>query len=217
MKWEDVRSLNLMQDIRDESGRMARNIWAPEWMLNRDTGEFVLLWSSSFEDAGWKRSRLWFARTRDWQTFTLAKILFAPPYSVIDGTLLEHAGAYYLFHKEEEFGAKTGERRAIRLAIAERLEGPYHIHQGPLNHGQIAPVITEGPEIMPDPEQPGWLLLYDYCMSDGYGISSSPDLLHWSIEKSVSLPPDARHGSVARLTAAEGAALRSSFPDKHDK
>lgn len=216
LKWEAVRSLNLMQGVRDEEGRIARNIWAPEWILERATGDFVLLWSSSFEDAGWKRSRLWFARTRDWQTFAPAKILFAPTYSVIDGTLLEHAGTYYLFHKEEEFGAKTGERRAIRLATSDRLEGPYHIHQGPLNQGQIAPVITEGPEIMPDPTKPGWLLLYDYCMSNGYGMSSSPDLVHWSIEESVSLPPDARHGSVARLSAAEGAALRCGFPNRND-
>ncbi len=215
LKWDNVRSLHPMQGLRDEADRLARNIWAPEWFVDRATGEVVLLWSSSFEDAGWKRSRLWFSRTRDWQTFIPAKVLFAPLYSVIDGTLLEYGGTYYLFHKEEEFGAKTGERRAIRLATSDRLEGPYQIHQGPLNQGQIAPVITEGPSVMPDPTKPGWLLLYDYCMSDGYGISASPDLIHWSIAESVSLPPDARHGSIARLTAKEAAALRLSFADKN--
>jgi len=148
--------------------------------------------------------------------FTPAKVLFAPPYSVIDGTLLEHGATYYLFHKEEEFSAKTGERRAIRLATADRLEGPYRIHEGPLNQSQIAPVITGGPAVMPDPRKPGWLLLYDYCMSNRYGISSSPDLIRWSIEEPVSLPPDARHGSVVRLTVAEAAALCSSFPEKKD-
>ena len=214
LTWENVRSPRLMQGVRDEAGRLARNIWAPERFQDRATGEVVLLWSSSFEDAGWKRSRLWFATTRDGQSFTPAKVLFAPPYSVIDGTLLQHEGTYYLFHKEEEFSPNTGERRAIRLATADRLEGPYRIHEGPLNQGQIAPVITEGPAVMPDPQKPGWLLLYDYCMSNRYGVSSSPDLIHWSIEETVSLPPDARHGSVVRLTAAEAAALRSSFPEK---
>jgi hypothetical protein len=214
LKWENVRSLRLMQGVRDEAGRMARNIWAPEQFLDRTTGDVVLLWSSSFEDAGWKRSQLWFARTRDGQTFTPAKMLFGPSYSVIDGTLLEHGGIYYLFHKEEEFGVKTGERRAIRLATADRLEGPYRTHEGPLNQGQIAPVITEGPSVMPDPQKPGWLLLYDYCMSNGFGISSAPDLIHWSVVEAVSFPPDARHGSVVRLTSAEAAALRSNFPEK---
>jgi len=134
VNWEDARSLPLMEGVRDEAGRSPRNIWAPEWILDRNTGEYVLLWSSSFEDAGWKHSRLWFARTRDWQTFTPAKVLFAPSYSAIDGTLLEHDGAYFLFHKEEEFAAATGERRAIRLATADRLEGPYRVFDGPLNH-----------------------------------------------------------------------------------
>lgn len=212
--WGDVRSLPLMKDVRDETDRPARNIWAPEWFFDRQTGDVVLLWSASFEDAGWKRSRLWFARTRDWQTFTPAKVLFAPPYSVIDGTLLEHKGSYYLFHKEEEFAAATGERRAIRLAISDRLEGPYVIHEGPLNKGQIVPTITEGPSVMPDPQRPGWLLLSDYCISNGYGISSSPDLIHWSTEASVAFPPDARHGSIAPLTAPEAARLRAAFPEK---
>lgn len=211
IQWENVKSLRLMKDVRDPAGRLARNIWAPEWFLDRATGEFVVLWSSSFEDAGWKQSRLWFARTRDWQTFTPAKELFHPPYSVIDGTLLEHDGTYYLFHKEEEFSPKTGERRAIRLAISDRLEGPYRIHEGPLNGGQIVPVITEGPSVMPDPLKPGWLLLYDYCMTNDYGVSSSPDLVRWSIENRVALPPDARHGSVSRLSSAEAALLRSTF------
>jgi hypothetical protein len=203
LHWENPRSLTLMENVHDESGRPARNIWAPEWFLDEDTGDIVLLWSSSFEDAGWKKSRLWWARTRDWQTFTPARVLFDPPYSVIDGTLLKHDDTYYLFHKEEEFGDATGERRAIRLATADRLEGPYRIHDGPLNRGQIVPVITEGPAVMPDPLQPGWLLLYDYCMTNRYGASSSPDLLHWNIDEAVDFPPDARHGSVSRLTTTE--------------
>jgi beta-xylosidase len=213
-QWEDVRSLRPMREVRDEAGRLARNIWAPEWFLDRATGDVVLLWSSSFEDAGWKKSRLWFARTRDWRTFTPAKELSHPPYSVIDGTLVEQGGTYYLFHKEEEFSAKTGERRAIRVATSDQLEGPYRIHEGPLNQGQIAPVITEGPAVMPDPQRPGWLLLYDYCMSNGYGISASPDLLNWSIEEATITPPDARHGSVARMTKVEAEALRRRFAEE---
>jgi len=212
--WEDARSLALMRGVVDETGRPARNIWAPEWFLDVSAGDFVVIWSSSFEDAGWKKSQLWFARTRDWKTFTQAKVLFAPDYSVIDGTLLEHNGTFYLFHKEEEFGAKTGERRAIRLAISKHLEGPYTVQEGPLNHGQIAPVITEGPCVMPDPIRSGWLLLYDFCMSDGYGISSSPDLREWTIEKGVSFPPEARHASTAWLSEPEAAALRTAFPGR---
>jgi len=211
--WQFEQSLHLMKDVRDESGALVRNIWAPEYFYDETTKEYTLLWSSTFKDAGWKESKLWYCKTTDWKSFTTAKVLFAPPYSVIDGTLIKHKNLYYLFHKEEEFGARTGERRGIRLATSNNIEGPYKIYEGPLNKGQIAPVITEGPSVMKDPVKPGWLLLYDYPMADDFGISSSPDLFHWTIEKDVIMPPDARHGSVVQLTAEEAKALRKAFPN----
>ena len=213
--WQVEGSLPLMKDVRNESGAFAGNIWAPEWFYDDKTKEYILFWSSSFKDAGWKESRLWYCKTRDWKTFTPAKVLFNPPYSVIDGTLLKHKGTYYLYHKEEEFGAKTGERRAIRVATSKRLEGPYNIIEGHLNKGQIVPVITEGPTVMKDPIKPGWLLLYDYCMTNRFGASYSPDLLNWKVEEEVSFPSEARHACVSRLTPEEAKTLIKAYPNKN--
>ena len=210
--WDTVESLPLMDGAIDPDGRKARNIWAPEWFLDRETGEFFLFWSSSSGDAGWKDSRLWCCRTRDWKTFTPAKVLFDPEYSVIDGTLREVDGIFHLFHKEEEFGERTGERRAIRLATSRNIGGPYEVHEGPLNRGQIVPTITEGCSVMPDPLKPGWLLLYDYCMTNRFGASSSPDLIDWKIVEDVGFPPDARHGSVFKLQPGEAEQLRKRWP-----
>lgn len=211
--WEQKEVLPLMKDVRDSAGNiLARNIWAPEWFYDERKQEYVLLWSSSFEDAGWKNSRLWYCRTRDWKTFTPAKVLFDPPYSVIDGTLLEYKNSYYLFHKEEEFGSNTGERRAIRVAVSNNVEGPYNIIDGALNKGQIVPVITEGPTAIKDPGQPGWLLFYDYCMTNRFGVSYSPDLTHWKVEEDANFPPDARHGCVSIITAGEAEKLMKAYP-----
>lgn len=215
--WDKVESLPLMAGVTGPDGKKARNIWAPEWFFDPKTSEFFLFWSSSFEDAGWKHSRLWCCRTQDWKTFTPAKVLFAPDYSAIDGTLKEKDGTFYLFHKEEEFGQLTGERRAIRLATSKQLDGPYEVHEGPLNHGQIAPTITEGCSVMPDPRKPGWLLLYDYCMTNRFGLSSSPDLLHWTVADDVKFPPDARHGCVFKLTPDEAERLKKRFPPAAEK
>ncbi len=213
--WKLEKYIHLMKDVKDESGQLVRNIWAPEFYYDETTKEYTIFWSSSFKDAGWKESRLWYCKTKDWENFSAAKVMFTPPYSVIDGTLTKHNGTYYLFHKEEEFGAKTGERRGIRVALSKNIEGPYEIFEGPLNKGQIAPTITEGPSVMRDPIRKGWLLLYDYPMVDQYGISSSSDLLHWNIEKNVSMPDDARHGSLSKLSAAEAKALLAAFPNAH--
>ena len=211
INWQLEDPLPLMIDVRNEEGALARNIWAPEWFYDKKNNEYMLFWSSSFKDAGWKESRLWYCKTRDWKTFTPAKLLFEPPYSVIDGALIENDGVYYLFHKEEEFGAKTGERRAIRLAISKNLEGPYKIIEGPLNQGQIVPVITEGPSVAKDLTKPGWLLFYDYCMTNRFGVSYSPDLIHWSIEHNASFPSEARHGCVSILKPEEAKKLLTVF------
>ncbi|MBE9661353.1 glycoside hydrolase family 43 protein [Mucilaginibacter myungsuensis] len=211
INWKFEKSLPLMKDFRDSSVAMVRNIWAPEFYYDEAAKEYTLFWSSSFKDAGWKESRLYYSKTKDWQTFTPAKVLFAPPYSVIDGTMIKDKDTYYLFHKEEEFSPRTGERRGIRVATSKNLEGPFTIFEGPLNKGQIAPTITEGPSVMADPKGKGWLLFYDYPMADHYGISSSPDLFNWKIETDIDIPADARHGSLSKITAAEAEALRKAF------
>lgn len=191
--WE-AEDVPVLDHLKDENGRSARNAWAPEWVWDEESGEFFVFWSSSFEREGWMKSRLYASRTRDWRTFSPPSLLFAPPYSVIDGSLLRHAGRWWLFHKEEEFGPATGERRAIRLAVSERLDGPYETVGEP-----IAPTITEGPCAAPDPSGQGWLLYYDYCMADGYGLAFSEDLLAWTPVDDHAFPDGARHGSVSVL------------------
>ena len=61
--WQKVDLLPLMKGVRDENGRPARNIWAPEWFYDEKAGDYFVVWSSSFEDAGWKKSRLWYSCT----------------------------------------------------------------------------------------------------------------------------------------------------------
>lgn len=51
----------------------------------------------------------------------------------------------------------------------------------------------------------------DYCMTNDYGVSRSPDLRAWSIEDDVIFPADARHGSVAPIRAGEAAGLLDQF------
>ncbi|MES2459365.1 MAG: glycoside hydrolase family 43 protein [Armatimonadota bacterium] len=213
--WEE-RSLPLMEGFRDADGRQVNNVWAPEWFYDAATGEYFVFWSSSFAGEGWSESVLWCSRTTDWETFTPPRRFFDPGYSVIDGTLLLHNGTYYLFHKEEEFGIHTGERRGIRLATSTTLDGPYTLFEGPLNSGQIVPTITEGPTVLPDPTGAGgacWLMLYDYPMANDYGASRSPDLFHWTTIRpdEFAFPPHARHGSVFSVSESEWRALIEAF------
>lgn len=211
VQWSDVRSLPLMERIPRGFSQHVNNIWAPEWIYDRAASEYFVFWSSSFADSGWRESRLWCARSKDLVTFSEPSPLFDPPYSVIDGSLLLHNGTWYLFHKEEEFGVRKGERRAIRLATSSRLDGPYQLHQGDQPGGAIAPTITEGPCVMPDPQGDGWLLLYDFCMAGCYGASRSTDLRHWTPVDNTRFPDAARHGSVIAVSDREFAAVRAGI------
>lgn len=206
ISWQP-RMLPVMKSVQQ-----ARNVWAPEWFYDARSGEYLLFWSSSFRDVGWKESSLWSCRTRDWQTFSEPQIFFEPSYSVIDGTLLEQDSNYFLFHKEEEFGLHKGERRAIRLATSSSLDGPWTLVEGP-HEGAIVPTITEGPAVMPDPQGQGWLLLYDFCATDDYGISRSTDLRHWHTlaPDEVAFPIAARHGSAFAVSQQEFLALQEAF------
>ena len=110
---------------------------------------------------------------------------------------------YYLFHKEEEFGVKTGERRAIRVATSKHLEGPYQIVEGNLNEWADRAGYHRRSYCYTGSVNSGWLLFYDYCMTNRYGVSYSTDLLNWKMEEDVNFPADARHGCVSKITAKE--------------
>ena len=69
--WEEPRSLPLMKSVPH-----ANNVWAPEWFFDEPNGEYFLLWSSSFAYEGWKESRLWCCRTRDFLSFSAPQVLF---------------------------------------------------------------------------------------------------------------------------------------------
>jgi hypothetical protein len=198
--WE-ARELPLM-----ESRPEINNIWAPEWFFDEQADEYFLLWSSSSSAHGWQESRLWYARTRDFQTFSAPRVLLDPGYSVIDGTIVKEDNTYFLFFKEEMFGYHHGERRAIRLATSDALDGPYMIETEP-----VTSVITEGPSVVRQPNSGQWLLLYDYCMSNDYGASISTDLRSWQEARGIEFPLYARHGSVFEVSPAELQTLIQRF------
>jgi hypothetical protein len=198
--WDGVRSLELMDGVPN-----TRNVWAPEFFFDAASGRYLLYWSSSQSRHGWDESRIWCAWTADFREIGEPRVLFDPGYSVIDATIMPWQGRQYMFHKEEMFGQAHGERRAIRVATAERLEGPYAVRTGPVTR-----TITEGPAVARLPDR-RWALLYDYCMADGYGVSVSEDLLVWDEVMDVRFPPNARHGSVSAVTEEELVVLMERF------
>ena len=55
--WQFEQSLYLMKDVKNEAGELVNNIWAPEFYYDETAKEYTIFWSSTFEDAGWKKKQ----------------------------------------------------------------------------------------------------------------------------------------------------------------
>ena len=199
--WEHRRSVPIMSSVAG-----ARNAWAPEFIFDAEQNNYCVFWSSSFGAHGWDDSRIWYARTTDFRTFSAPQVLFDPGFTVIDATIVPFEGSFFMFFKDERFGYAHGEHRYIQVATAPHLEGPYRIVTE-----AVTPSITEGPAIMRAADPPRWYLFYDHCMDNCYGISASSDLLHWRPLANTRFPANARHGSVFPVSEAELNMLREHF------
>ncbi len=200
ISWEDVRFLSGMDNVEG-----ARNVWAPEFVFDAARGDYLVYWSSSHGKEGWDDSRIWCARTRDFQSLSEPRVLLDPGYTVIDASIVQHDGTFQMFVKDERFGYLHGEHRFIQIATAPHLDGPYEVVTE-----AITPQLSEGPFAFWLEERQGWMLIYDRCMENRYEALFSRDLQNWE-EQKVQFPLDARHASVLRISEAELETLQEKF------
>ena len=101
-----------MPDIPGE-----KNTWAPETYRDPVKSQWLIIWSSTV--AGKQTgNRICNSRTSDWKTFTKLEVFFDPGYEVIDATILQTRGRYYLVSKDERLETL---RKWIKIADSASL------------------------------------------------------------------------------------------------
>jgi len=203
INWTDQRTIPIMAA---QPG--AVSAWAPEFYYDEQKGNYLVFWSSSFGKEGWDHSRIWSARTTDFREFSDPSMLFDPGYTIIDATITESAGVYYMLYKDERFGHEHGEHRYMKVATASALGGPYTV----VDDQPVTPTLTEGPSLIYLESSEEWQLSYDHCMANGYGASVSKDLLTWSEVTVCEFPADARHGTILKISGETLGTLLRAFP-----
>ena len=121
LDWSDVRSLPVMADVPKTA-----SVWAPEWIWDPAVGNYFVYWSSSHGNEGWDDSRIWCARTTDFQTFTAPQVLLDAGYTTIDATIIPHHGS--LVHVRQRRAFRVSTRRAPLCESRDSprpLDGPY--------------------------------------------------------------------------------------------
>lgn len=195
--WSEQRAITPMAHEPD-----VRNVWAPETFYDASTRQFLLFWSSTIpgrfpetDDSGGNKlnHRIYYTTTKNFREFTPTKILYNGGFNVIDATIVNDAGRYIMFLKDETLRPVV--QKNIRYAISRRAAGPY---------GQASTPITgrywaEGPSAIKIGRR--WIVYFDKYRERRYGAVASTDLKQWEdVSAQVQFPTGARHGTVLRIS-----------------
>ncbi|SPO05507.1 related to putative arabinase [Cephalotrichum gorgonifer] len=199
--------------------------WAPEAYYDEDLGSYVVFWASALYAAsdpshsGSTYHRMMYATTRDFVSFSEAKVWQDAGTSRIDTTVVRDAetGDYVRFTKDEG-AAGTGCTDIIQERSSSLL--------APLAGWEVVATCigrdagtsaVEGPTVFRanegDVNGRKYYLFVDEYGGRGYVPLETESLEspRWRVSASYSLPRSPRHGTVIPVTAGELARLRSSL------
>ena len=158
-------------------------------------GCYIIVWGSTipgrFPDKLEKHDnnhRLYFTTTRDFKSFTPAKLFFEPGFSVIDGFILKDAGRYVLVHKDNSRPMLN-----LRVAFASSPFGPWENVSAPFTQK-----FTEGPCALKVGDD--WLIYFDTYREKVYGAMKTRDFKTFTeVTKEVSFPENHKHGTAIKV------------------
>jgi hypothetical protein len=198
--WSEQRFISVM--AHDDS---ARNAWAPEITYDPYSKQYMIYWASSvngrFSETTASESkynhRIYYTLTRDFRSFTHAKLLYNKEFNVIDASIVV-AGKknYIMFLKDETLVPQP--QKNIRIARSKFFTKGYTQASAPITGNYWA----EGPTALKIKNQ--WVVLFDKYSDGKYGAVASSDLVNWKdISDQVNVPEGLRHGTVFMMSAEE--------------
>ncbi|RYG06287.1 MAG: glycosyl hydrolase [Chitinophagaceae bacterium] len=174
------------------------NCWAPEIIY--DNGIYMIYWASTIPGRfpktdssgdGKYNHRMYYVTTKDFKSFTPAKILYDHGFSVIDATIQKNGDTYYMFLKDE---TRTPPQKNLRIATSRKLTGGYSAPSAPITGDYWA----EGPTVVRVGNK--WLMYFDKYMIHKYGVLESEDLKTWKdVSDKLVVPNGLRHGTVLKV------------------
>lgn len=203
--WSEQRTVPVM-----EHEPAALNTWAPELFYDAATDRFFIVWSSTIPgrfpdtDGQGRRSddrpgynhRMYLTTTRDFVEFTPTRLFYDHGFSVIDGAIVRDDDRYVLVLKNETDEPYTPEKN-LRVAFADKAEGPYGAPSGPITGDYWA----EGPAPLRVGDR--WMIYFDKYRRHAYGVVTTTDWRHfedWSDRLTV--PEGMRHGTAFPVSDA---------------
>ena len=169
------------------------NVWAPELFYDDVKKQYMVIWAScipgKFPDVLEEHKnnhRLYYTTTKDFKTFTEAKLLIEPGFSCIDATMVKRGKDDYVMVLKDN----TRKQRNIKVAFSKTPYGPWSEASEP-----FTPMYSEGPSTAY--VNGWWYIYYDWYRQFIYGAQRTKDFKHFQDQTgAVSFPEGHKHGTV---------------------
>ncbi len=192
INWSPQQILGVMAHEVD-----SRNCWAPEIFFHEADRNYLIYWATSIPgrfpqtdhmgDDGFNH-RMYYVITRDFKTFSKAKVFFDVGFNVIDATVVKDDNRYLMFMKNETLNPCE---KNIRLSVSNDLFKGFAKVSAPITGDYWA----EGPSAIKI--SGNWFVYFDKYKLNKIGGVRSADLKIWQdISDQVCFPQGAQHGSV---------------------
>ncbi|MFC3198653.1 glycoside hydrolase family 43 protein [Parapedobacter deserti] len=208
VRWSPQQYIPVMAHEPD-----ARNCWAPEVTYDPVHDFYLIYWATTIRgrfpetqidaDDGYNH-RMYCVTTKDFKTFSDTRLLYDPKFNVIDATIVRQGAKWVMFLKDE---TREPAQKNLKVAYAERLEGPYSVASEPITGDYWA----EGPTAMHINGE--WVVYFDKYIEHQYGAVASKDLENWrDLSGRLEMPEGIRHGTIFKISHGELETLMNSGP-----
>lgn len=180
----------------------AQNAWAPEILYDAKHNRYMIYWATTItgkfpatDTLGDGDHRIYYTLTKDFKTFSKAKILYNKDFNVIDATIQKVGKRYVMFLKDETI--KPVEKN-LRIATSKKLTNGYTKPSAPITGKYWA----EGPTAVKVGDE--WIVYFDKYREHKYGAIASNDLKEWKdVSEKIKVPPGLRHGTIFTISLKE--------------
>jgi len=152
--------------------------------------------------------RIYCSTTKDFLYFSPTRLFYDPGYTVIDATVLQANGRFYLIAKDETLRPA---RKNLRMSVCDTIDGMYSDPEPPFTPKGL---FVEGPSVIKIGAE--YIVYFDAYIEKHYRAMSSPDLKTWrDVTSKMSFPDEGtpvrmRHGTVLAVPAKLVADLRAA-------
>lgn len=185
--------------------------WAPDIIYDRQEDDYIIHWSSSNRQDGYKKKCIYYARTKDFEHFSDPEVLYEKEDSgVIDSAMYEEDGLYYLFVKSE------GNPSTMILLCSTSTTGPWErVDAFDEAMALIEQGMYEAPTMLRTADG-RCVLFIDYYGAKGAGQGYVPfvadslkDANFIRSDEAFSFPYGFKHGTILEITDEEYERVRA--------